>query len=126
TRPLLSLLNTPASIIDWCTDYLIIFFVGIAGFSYYNILAGVLRGLGDSISALGFLLLSTALNVVMDIWFVAGFNMGVAGVALATVLAQGISAVLCLIKLLKMKETFDLNLKTLKPDKEFSFRLIKL
>ena len=44
------------SIIDWCTDYLIIYFVGIAGLAYYNILAGVLRGLGDSVSALAFLL----------------------------------------------------------------------
>src|SRR5690606_21238364 len=51
TRPLLSFLNTPNSIINWSTDYLVIFFVGIAGLAYYNILAGVLRGLGDSISA---------------------------------------------------------------------------
>lgn len=126
TRPLLSFLNTPDTIIEWCTDYLIIYFVGIAGFAYYNILAGVLRGLGDSISALVFLLISTFLNVVLDIWFVAGFNMGVPGVALATVIAQGISAILCIIKLLKMKDNFDLSLKTLKLDKEFSYRLIKL
>ncbi|MBU5425142.1 MATE family efflux transporter [Tissierella pigra] len=126
TRPLLSFLNTPDTIIEWCTDYLIIYFVGIAGFAYYNILAGVLRGLGDSISALVFLLISTFLNVVLDIWFVAGFNMGVPGVALATVIAQGISAILCIIKLMKMKDNFDLSLKTLKLDKEFSYRLIKL
>ena len=126
TRPLLSFLNTPDTIIEWCTDYLIIYFVGIAGFAYYNILAGVLRGLGDSISALIFLLISTVLNVGLDIWFVAGFNMGVPGVALATVIAQGISALLCIIKLIKMKDNFDLNLKMLKLDKEFSYRLIKL
>src|SRR5690554_2668574 len=50
STPLLELLNTPASIIDWCTDYLNIFFLGIVGFSYYNILAGILRGLGHSTS----------------------------------------------------------------------------
>ncbi len=126
TRPLLSFLNTPDSIIDWCADYLIIYFVGISGFAYYNILAGVLRGLGDSISALVFLLISTVLNVGLDIWFVAGMDMGVAGVALATIIAQGISAVLCIIKLAKMKNTFDFNLKMLKPTKEYSFKLIKL
>ncbi|WP_017416528.1 MATE family efflux transporter [Clostridium tunisiense] len=126
TRPLLTFLNTPASIIDWCADYLIIYFVGIAGFAYYNILAGVLRGLGDSVSALVFLLVATVLNVILDIWFVAGLNMGVAGVALATIIAQGISAVLCIIKLLKMRNIFDLNLKMLKPNKEFSVKLIKL
>src|SRR5690606_39145927 len=58
TRPLLELLNTPASIIDWCVGYLNIFFLGGAGFSYFNILSGILRGLGDSVSALVFLLLS--------------------------------------------------------------------
>ena len=44
TRPMLELLSTPASIIDWCADYLMIYFLGIAGFAYYNILSGVLRG----------------------------------------------------------------------------------
>ena len=126
TRPMLQLLNTPASIINWSKDYLITFFLGIAGFSYYNIFAGILRGLGDSLSALVFLLISTALNVVLDIIFVTRFNMGVPGVALATVIAQGISAVLSFIKLMKMKENFDLNLKMLKLNKEYALQLIKL
>lgn len=126
TRPLLSLLNTPESIIDWCADYLTIYFIGIAGFAYFNILSGVLRGLGDSISALIFLLISTALNVVLDIIFVAKFNMGVPGVAYATIIAQGFSAVLSIIKLMKTKSSFDLNLKMLKLNKEYSYRLIKL
>ena len=125
-RPLLTLLNTPESIIDWCQDYLTIFFIGIAGFNYYNILSGILRGLGDSVSALVFLLVSTFLNVILDIWFVAGFNMGVPGVALATVIAQGVSAVLCVVKLMKMRDTFDFSIEMLRPVKEYSFRLIKL
>ncbi|MCF6463093.1 MATE family efflux transporter, partial [Clostridium sp. Cult1] len=126
TRPLLFFLNTPNSIINWSTDYLVIFFVGIAGLAYYNILAGVLRGLGDSISALVFLLISTALNVGLDILFVARFNMGVPGVALATVIAQSISAILCVIKLMNMKSSFTLNLEMLKLKKEYSIKLIKL
>ena len=91
TRPMLELLSTPASIIDWCADYLMIYFLGIAGFAYYNILSGVLRGMGDSLSALVFLLVAAALNVGLELWFVAGLGLGVAGVALATVLAQTIS-----------------------------------
>ncbi len=126
TKPLLVLLNTPSSILDWCADYLNIFFLGSAGLAFYNILAGVLRGLGDSFSALVYLLISTALNVWLDILFVARFGMGVPGVALATVIAQGISAVFCLLKLLKMKDSFDLNWSTLKPTKEHSINLIKL
>lgn len=126
TRPMLALLNTPASIFDWCADYLLIFFVGIAGFAYYNILSGILRGLGDSLSALGFLLVSTVLNVGLDIWFVAGLGMGVAGVALATVIAQGVSAILCMIKLVRMRAVFDFNRHMLRPSKEYAWRLIKL
>lgn len=126
TRPLLIFLNTPASIIDWCEDYLVILFIGAVGFTYYNILSGILRGLGDSLSALLFLLISTALNIVLDIWFVASFNMGVAGVALATVIAQGISALLCFIKLMRMTDIFYLNLKVLKPEKEYVIKLLKL
>ncbi len=126
TKPLLMLLNTPPSIIDWCADYLNIFFLGIASFTFYNILAGILRGLGDSASALLFLFISTVLNVVLDIWFVAGFDMGVAGVALATVIAQGISAILCLLKLMRIKDSFELNWSMLKLNKELSLKLIKL
>ncbi len=126
SRPLLELLNTPSTIIDWCVDYLNIFFLGAAGFSYYNIFAGILRGLGDSYSALVFLLVATALNVGLDILFVAGFGMGVPGVALATVIAQGISAVFCLIKLLRMTDSFDLNWSMLRIDQELSVMVMKL
>ena len=126
SRPLLELLNTPPSIIDWCTDYLNIFFLGSAGFSYYNILAGVLRGLGDSFSALLYLLVATILNVVLDIVFVAVFGMGVPGVALATVVAQAVSAVFCLLRLLKMRDVFDLNWSMLKINRELTRQIIKL
>lgn len=124
TRPMLNLLNTPDSIIDWCTDYLTIFFVGIVGFFFYNMLSGVLRGLGDSFSALLFLLVSAGLNVGLDLLFVK--RLGVPGVALATVLAQAISAVLCYIKLMRMKEVFDLDLRSLRIDKAISGKIIKL
>ena len=126
TRPMLDLLDTPASIIDWCAQYLNIFFWGCAGFFFYNMLSGVLRGLGDSMSALGFLLLAAALNVVLDLVFVAGFKMGVPGVALATVIAQSISAVFCFIKLMRMSDIFDLNWSTLRFDKTISGRIIQI
>lgn len=114
TRPMLEMLNTPDDIIGWCTDYLKIYFYGIVGFFMYNMLSGILRGLGDSLSALGFLLIAAVLNVVLDLVFVAEFNMGVPGVALATIISQAISAVFCYMKLLGMREHFDLNLSTIK------------
>ncbi|MDO4733458.1 MAG: MATE family efflux transporter, partial [Bacillota bacterium] len=126
TWPLLRFLETPPSVIEWCADYLIIFFLGSAGFTFYNILSGILRGMGDSLSALGFLLLATALNIGLDIWFVAGLGLGVPGVALATVIAQAVSAIFCLIKLLRMRSIFDLNLKMLRLQKTSSLRIIKL
>lgn len=125
-RPVLVLLDTPDSIIDWCTSYLMILLWGIAGLAYYNILCGILRGLGDSLSALVYLLVATVLNVVLDVWFVAGFHMGVSGVALATVIAQLISAVLCMLKLRKMTDLFDMKKEYLRPDRENIFTVIRL
>ncbi len=126
TMPMLQMLGTDPTIIDWCASYLQIYFFGIIGFFFYNMLSGILRGLGDSVSALGFLLVAAALNVVLDLYFVAVLDMGVAGVSLATVLAQGISAVLCLLKLLKMRDIFDLNLKTVKLIPAVAGRILKL
>ena len=116
--PLLRVLQTPPEIFLWTGDYLRIVFWGIASTMYYNVLSGILRGMGDSFSALGFLLLSAALNVVLDLWFVISFGWGVAGVALATVISQGVSAVLCLVKLKRMGSVFDLTWEHLRLDKE--------
>ena len=126
TRPMLVLLGTPDSILGWCVSYLNIYFIGIAGFFFYNMLSGILRGLGDSVSALGFLLLAAVLNVLLDLLFVAGFGMGVAGVSLATVIAQAISAVFCFIKLMKMSEHFDLNKSTVRLEKSIAMRIISI
>ena len=125
-RPVLVLLDTPESILDWCTSYLMILLWGIAGLAYYNILCGILRGLGDSLSALVYLLIATVINIVLDVWFVAGFHMGVAGVALATVIAQLISAILCVLKLRKMTDFFDMKMQYLKPDKGNIMTVIRL
>ena len=125
-RPLLVMLNTPESILDWCVDYLVILFLGLIGMSLYNILSGILRGLGDSLAALVYLLVACGLNIVLDLVFVAKFGMGVAGVALATVIAQVVSSVLCLIRLSQMKEFFDLKWKYVRLSKKYSGSIIKL
>lgn len=125
-RPVLVMLNTPETIIDGCADYLMISLLGMAGLGYYNILSGVIRGLGDSFSALIYLLVATVINIVLDIYFVANIGMGVGGVALATVIAQIISSILCLIKLARMKEFFDFGFKYLKPVSKFVNTTIKL
>ena len=126
TMPLLKLLNTPDEIIDWCDGYLRILFLGIAGCAFYNILGGVLRGLGDSVSALLYLVVATLLNIVLDIYFVASLNMGVSGVALATVIAQGVSAVLSFLKLRRRTDCFDMKAKYLVPARKYLSELVRL
>lgn len=126
TRPLMSLLHTPAEIYDMACDYMTIIFVGILGSAYYNIFSGILRGLGDSVTPLIFLLIACALNTVLDIWFVAGLRMGVAGAAWATILAQFVSGGLCLIRLLMMRKVVQINRKTLHLHKFYAVQLAKL
>ena len=125
-RPMLELLSTPASIIDWCESYLLIMFLGSIGSAYYNILSGVLRGLGDAFSALVYLLVATVLNIVLDLVFVAQFGMGVSGVALATVLAQAVSGVLCFMRLAKLTDVFDLKVSYLRLNARYSGGMIRL
>ena len=125
-RPILVMLNTPDSILDWCADYLIISLVGIAGMAYYNILSGIIRGMGDSISALIYLLVATVINIVLDVYFVACLGMGVGGVALATVIAQIVSSILCFIKLSRMREFFDFGLKYMIPKSESVKMIVRL
>ncbi len=126
TLPLLKLLNTPAEIIDWCNGYLRTIFLGIAGCAFYNILGGMLRGLGDSVSALIYLIIATVLNIFLDIYFVARLGLGVPGVALATVIAQSISAVLAFFKLRSRTDCFDMKLAYLKPNRKYVNEIVRL
>lgn len=125
-RPMLVLLKTPDSILDWCTSYLHILFIGGAGMAFYNILGGVLRGLGDSMSSLLYLAVASILNIILDIVFVASFGMGVAGVALATAISQAISALLCARKLYTMKHLFDMKKKFIRWNREYAMNIIRL
>lgn len=98
---LLEGLNTPENIIDesYSYIYMIILFVGVM--FAYNLCAGLLRAIGNSIMPLVFLIISSALNIGLDILFITQFNMGIKGAAIATVISQGISAILCLIYICK-------------------------
>jgi putative MATE family efflux protein len=126
TRPLLRLLNTPEDVLDPCADYLNILFIGIAGIAYYNGISGILRSMGDSVMPLLFLCITCALNVAMDIWFVAGFGWGVAGAAWATVIAQWISSVLCFVRLARMKDVLDVNWSLIRINKHLTGQITKL
>ncbi len=97
-------------------DYLTIYFSGVMGLLIYNMGAGILRAVGDSRRPLYFLIVSAATNVLLDFLFVFGFEMGAAGVALATVLAQGLSAVLTSAVLLRSGSWVQIRLRELRMD----------
>lgn len=100
-RPLLELLNTPAEIIDQSYSYVSTIVAGALVMLAYNLSAGMLRAIGNSVMPLVFLVVSSILNVGLDILFISEFHMGVRGAAVATVIAQGISAILCIIYIWK-------------------------
>ena len=126
SRPLLLLLGTPVEILDDSVMYMNILLLGILGMAYFNVLSGVLRGLGDSYSPLKYLIISNLLNIVFNFLFIAVFGWGMPAVAVGTVLAQGLSSFLCLRRLMKMQDTFDIGMKYLRPKKEYVTKTMKL
>lgn len=104
------------------TAYLQILFLGILGGGMYNIISGILRGLGDSMMPLLFLIVACVLNIILDIALVN--SMGVAGVALATIIAQGVSAILCLWRLCHIRHICDVELQhVLHPDRHLMMKI---
>lgn len=116
TPAMLRFMSTPDDVMGSSTTYLRIYFGGVIGLMLYNMGAGVLRAVGDSTRPLYFLILSSVLNVGLDLVFVILFKMGIAGVALATIVAQFISAGLILRVLAKAEDDYQLKFKDLKMD----------
>lgn len=114
TPYMLRLMNTPENVMPESTAYLTIYFSGILGLMIYNIGAGILRAVGDSQRPFYFLVVCAVLNTALDLLFVLVFHMGVEGVALATVLSQGVSAVLVVITLMRTETCIKLRLRDLK------------
>ena len=96
-HPLLELLDTPAEILEDAYGYIIIIDFGVIVMFAYNLCAGLLRAIGNSFMPLVFLILSSVLNVILDLWFIAVLGMGVAGAGVATVISQGVSVAFCIL-----------------------------
>ncbi len=105
---MLRFMSTPDDVFNESAAYLRIYFWGISGLMIYNMGAGILRAVGDSQRPLYFLIVSAVVNTVLDLAFVIWFDMGIAGVAWATVIAQGLSAVLVLITLVRTSGAYKL------------------
>ena len=104
SRQLLLWMNTPTNILSPADNYIRVIFAGIICTMAYNVGAGILRGIGDSRTPLYFLIFSSALNIGLDIFFIVVIRLGTAGAAYATVISQGVAAVLCFIVMFKKHE----------------------
>ncbi|MBQ7487477.1 MAG: MATE family efflux transporter [Clostridia bacterium] len=105
-RPMLRFMSTPDDVLDSATVYLTIYFSGISGLLIYNIGSGILRAVGDTTRPLMFLILTSVLNIILDLLFVIVLKAGIAGVAYATIISQFISAALILILLTRTDDIY--------------------
>ena len=123
---ILRLMNVPADAFGYATDYLRIIFFGTVASLGFNLNSGILKGLGDSGSSLIFLLISCVTNIALDLVFVAGFENGVAGVALATVIAQFVSWLCSIIYILRKYPEFGYSPLPVWPQREYLREIVRL
>lgn len=126
TKTLLEILNTPESLMQDAVSYMKIYIGGLPAVASYFTPFSILRSLGDTKTPLYFLIFAAVLNIVLDLIFVIPLQMGVAGAAIATVMAQCISAVLCILYAYKKHEYVRLALKYWQPDKKMIFQTVKI
>lgn len=115
-REILICMNTPEDILEGAYDYIFVIFLGIPAVYLYNMTSGVIRSLGDSRTPLIFLIISSVLNIVLDLYMIVKLEMGVAGAAWATVIAQAVSGIACLIFMAKRYEVLHMTREEAKPD----------
>lgn len=117
-------MNTPADVLADSTTYLRIYFCGSLFNIVYNMGSGILRAVGDSKRPLYYLIVSSLTNVVLDLLFVLAFHWDVAGVAIATIISQGVSAVLVMWNLMRTKEPYRVEIKNIRIDKRMMKRVL--
>ncbi|MCH5208265.1 MAG: MATE family efflux transporter [Oscillospiraceae bacterium] len=120
---ILEWMNTPEDVFRQAYDYIFVIFLGIPVTFCYNILSGFIRSLGDSRTPVIFLVISSLLNIALDIFTIVVLGMGVSGAGVATVISQAFSSVLCLIFIIKRMELLHLKKADLKPDFRYIGRL---
>ncbi|MCI9669191.1 MAG: MATE family efflux transporter, partial [Oscillospiraceae bacterium] len=119
-------MGTPESVMGESVIYLQIYFSGSFGFVMYNIFVGILQAIGDSRHPLYYLIISSVINVVLDILFIRMYHTGVGGAALATVISQAVSAILCMIQLICTKGSHKLQIKEIKFNRNILGQIIRI
>ena len=119
-------MGTPESVMPESIIYLQIYFSGSLGFVMYNIFVGILQAIGDSRHPLYYLMISSVINLVLDILFIEVFHTGVGGAAIATVISQVFSAILCFIQLLRTNDSYQLKITKIRFDSEMLGQIIRI
>ena len=125
-RRLLVFLNTPADILEYAITYITVLLVGVLGMSYFNMLSGILRGVGDAFSPLLYLIFASLLNIALNFLFIGVLGWGMFGAAFGTVITQFTTALLCLRRLMKMTDMFTMGRKYLRLKKKYVAQVMKL
>lgn len=118
-------MGTPADVLPESIVYFRTYFAGSMGVVMYNIFVGVLQSVGDGRHPLIYLIISSCVNVVLDIFFIAGLGMGVGSAALATAISQFVSALLCMVHLLRAEEEYRLELREIRFDSSMLKQIIQ-
>ena len=118
-------MKTPEDVLPESVSYFRVYFMGSTGFVMYNIFVGILQAVGDSKHPLYYLILSSGINVVLDLVFIAGFDMGVGSAAFATAISQFVSAFLCMTQLMRSKEEYKLQWRRVRFDREMLGQIIR-
>ena len=125
TPTILRWMGTPAEVLPQSIEYFAYYFYGAVFTVMYNILVGILHAVGDSKHPLYYLIFSTCLNIVLDLLFVAVLGFGVGSAAIATTISQGVSALLCLVHLVRVDAPYRVNLRRLRIHKESLAQIIR-
>lgn len=125
TPTILQWMGTPSDVLPASITYFRIYFLGSLAFVLYNIFVGILQSVGDSKHPLYYLILSSVVNIVLDLLFVAVLGFGVGAAALATVISQFISAILCFFRLLRSDEEYRIRLRSIRFDRYMLGQIIR-
>lgn len=122
---ILILMDTPVNVLPESTTYFRIYFMGSIGLIMYNIFVGILQAVGDSRHPLNYLIISSIINIILDLVFIIVFHMGVGSAACATIISQMISALLCLRRLMKTTDEVHVDLKQIRVHKDMLTLIIR-
>lgn len=121
---LLRLMQTPEDVLAEAERYLVVYFAGSFFLVMYNMMVGIMQAAGDSRHPLYYLIISSLLNIVLDFLFIAGFGMGVEGAAIATIISEAVSMLLCVVRLLRVQDAYRVRFRKIRLERQFLLHIL--